>query len=391
MSKKTPTPNIRFTPFSKDWIIDKLGNHVFISTGDCVTTNQSFDYGYPIISGGKEPMGFLNRYNRNENTVTVARAGTAGYVMFQKEKFYLNDKCFSLENDDQLVPLYLYYYLKSNQDKIESLKVASSVPTINTQHLKSFDILIPEKQEQEQIGCFLDKLDSSISLYQDKSNKIASLKRSLFKKMFPNHLGSNPVLRFKTFENDWSKKRIGDEALIVAGGTPSTAKKEYWNPKEIPWLSSGEVHKKRIDFADNMISKLGLDNSSARWIPENSVLIALAGQGKTRGTVAINNIRLTTNQSIAAITFNSNFDTNFVFSNLESRYEELRSISSADGSRGGLNKQLISNVEIPFTTINEQIAVGALFENLDKLTKAYNDKLVLLRNLKSSLLEKMFA
>ena len=159
---------LKFTLFYYSWEQHELGNHTIISTGDCVTTSQTFDSGYPIISGGKEPMGFLDKYNRSENMVTVARAGTAGYVTFQKTKFYLNDKCFSLENDKSLVPLFLYYYLKGHQNLIESMKVASSVPTINTQHLKSFLYCSTNIHEQEKIGLIFDLIDSDITLHQRK-------------------------------------------------------------------------------------------------------------------------------------------------------------------------------------------------------------------------------
>ena len=156
-------------------------------------------------------------------------------------------------------------------------------------------------------------------------------------------------------------------AEIVAGGTPSTTKPEYWEPKEVPWLSSGEVHKKYITFTDNKISQEGLANSSAKIIRENSVLIALAGQGKTRGTVAINRIPLSTNQSIAAMTFLDDIVPEFVFSNLSNRYDEIRKMSSGDGSRGGLNKQLVGDITIPFTSYDEQKKIGEYFTNLDNL------------------------
>lgn len=154
--------------------------------------------------------------------------------------------------------------------------------------------------------------------------------------------------------------------MITTGGTPTTSISNYWNPKEIPWLSSGEVHKKRISETDDRISRQGLENSSARWVKPYSVLIALAGQGKTRGTVAINEIALTTNQSIAAI-YPEEHDAEFLFQNLESRYEELRAISSADGSRGGLNKNLLSSVFIPYTETQEQLKIGFFFKSLDYL------------------------
>lgn len=199
-----------------------------------------------------------------------------------------------------------------------------------------------------------------------------------------------PSLRFKGFDNDWEQRKIADVAEIITGGTPSTRIVEYWNPPEVPWLSSGEVHKKYITSTDTMISRKGYENSSATMVRENSVLIALAGQGKTRGTVAINRIPLSTNQSIAAMTFSDDIDPDYVFSNLENRYEELRSISSGDGSRGGLNKKLVGDVTIPCPTLLEQNAIGTLFRVLNELITLHQRKLEKLQNLKKAMLEKMF-
>ena len=143
--------------------------------------------------------------------------------------------------------------------------------------------------------------------------------------------------------NTWEQRKLGEYSVIITGGTPSTRILEYWSPKEIPWMSSGEINKKRISKTEDRISKLGLEQSSARWVKKNSILIALAGQGKTRGTVAINEVELTTNQSIAAIELDNSLNTEFVFQNLDSRYDELRKESSGDGTRGGLNKKIISD------------------------------------------------
>ncbi|WP_317303288.1 restriction endonuclease subunit S [Acidaminococcus timonensis] len=203
-------------------------------------------------------------------------------------------------------------------------------------------------------------------------------------------LRKKPILRFKGFTDDWEQRKIADVAEIITGGTPSTRIFEYWNPPEVPWLSSGEVHKKYITSTDTMISRKGYENSSATMVKENSVLIALAGQGKTRGTVAINRIPLATNQSIAAMTFSDDIDPDYVFSNLENRYEELRSISSGDGSRGGLNKKLVGDVTIPCPTLLEQNAIGTLFKVLNELITLHQRKYEMLKKIKKSFLKKMF-
>ena len=201
-----------------------------------------------------------------------------------------------------------------------------------------------------------------------------------------------PKRRFKQFLNtpSWEQRKLGQCSVIITGGTPSTRILEYWSPKEIPWMSSGEINKKRISKTDDKISKLGLEQSSARWVKKNSILIALAGQGKTRGTVAINGIDLTTNQSIAAIELDSVFNTEFVFQNLDSRYDELRKESSGDGTRGGLNKKIISDLYIPYTEYKEQDSIGDFFKKLDNLITLHQRKLNKLENLKKAYLEELF-
>ena len=256
--------------------------------------------------------------------------------------------------------------------------------------LSSIQFAIPSVEEQEKIAEYFSSLDYLITLHQRKCDDTKELKKYMLQKMFPKNGEKFPEIRFKGFTEAWEQRKVSETAEIVAGGTPSTSVSEYWEPKEVPWLSSGEVHKKYVTYTDDMISKLGLSNSSAKMIKENSILIALAGQGKTRGTVAINRISLSTNQSIAAMTFNDDIIPEFVFSNLENRYDEIRAMSSGDGSRGGLNKQLVGNIVIPYTIIEEQRKIGAYFENLDNLITLHQRKCDTLKELKKYMLQNMF-
>ena len=198
-----------------------------------------------------------------------------------------------------------------------------------------------------------------------------------------------PILRFKGFTDAWEQRKLSDFAHIIVGGTPSTKKNEYWNGN-IPWMSSGEINKKRIYKTDKSITKLGLENSSAKFVPENSVLIALAGQGKTRGKVAINNIELTINQSLAGLIPTRESYYEFIFYNLEKRYFELRRLSSGAGSRGGLNKKLIQNIKIQIPDLKEQTLISKLSETLDKVLTLYERKLKLLSQVKKYFLDNLF-
>src|SRR5574344_2685547 len=100
---------------------------------------------------------------------------------------------------------------------------------------------------------------------------------------------------------DWDVTSIENTCNCYAGATPSTSNPNYWAGGNIPWMSSGEVNYRRIYATECHITKLGFDNSSTKWVPKHSVVMALAGQGKTRGMVAINEIELCTNQSLCAI------------------------------------------------------------------------------------------
>ena len=275
--------------------------------------------------------------------------------------------------------------------KINSQGITSDNWNLKFPALSEIEIYVsPYEQEQAKIAAYFANLDHLITLHQRKYDKLQVLKKAMLEKMFPKNGSSVPEIRFKGFTDAWEQRKVSEVAEICAGGTPSTGIEKYWHPKEIPWLSSGEVHKKYITYTDNKISVEGLNNSSARMIPANSVLIALAGQGKTRGTVAINRISLTTNQSIAAMIFSKEIVPEFVFCNLENRYEEIRRMSSGDGSRGGLNKQIVGEIEIPYTSKEEQAKIGAYFSKLDYLITLHQRELEKLQNIKKSMLEKMF-
>lgn len=196
--------------------------------------------------------------------------------------------------------------------------------------------------------------------------------------------------QFTSASFTWERKKLGDVAKITPGGTPSKNISNYWYPKEIPWLSSGEINKEIIFSTDDMISKEGFNNSSAKWIKQDSVLIALAGQGKTRGKVAINRIPLTTNQSIAGIEPSNEVYYKFLYHQLTKDYLKLRLVSSGDGSRGGLNKKLLNDYAVNLSSIDEQHKLGILLSRIDNTLQLHEDYLQFLHDFKSFLLQKMF-
>jgi len=331
----------------------------------------------------------------NHGNSKLAKYG-AVFVLRNYEEALVPRVYHSFKSNDDANADFIEYIFSSKVPDKELAKIVSSGARMDGLLNISFDefmkikLVLPKIDEQKKISHFFRQLDNSIILYQKELDALKKIKQGFLQKMFPKEGKTVPEVRFPGFTDDWEQHKLGEHADILTGGTPKTAIKLYWEPKEVPWMSSGEVNKKRIYDTDNKISKVGLENSSARWVNEKSVLIALAGQGKTRGMVAVNEIPLTTNQSIAAIEPDSTLYYEFLFCDLAKRYAELRMISSGDGTRGGLNKQIISELLIKAPSIEEQELIGVFFEQLDNAIILQQGELDLLKQTKNAFLQKLF-
>ncbi|MGX9364200.1 restriction endonuclease subunit S [Mycoplasma sp. 527] len=147
-----------------------MGKISNFSTGKGITISQSLSKGFPIVSGGIDVMGYYSKYNRMENTITIARAGKCGYVSFISEKFYLNDKCFSLDLKENINSYFLFNLLKKNEKRIMELGSNSSIPTITSTSLKAVDIFRTSYDEQKAIAILFVSINSLITLHQRGHN-----------------------------------------------------------------------------------------------------------------------------------------------------------------------------------------------------------------------------
>ncbi|WP_417228312.1 restriction endonuclease subunit S [Amphritea sp.] len=169
----------------------------------------------------------------------------------------------------------------------------------------------------------------------------------------------------------WPVVKVGDVCSLMTGGTPKTKVPEYYEGGDIPWIVSGDIHKGEIFDCEKKITSLAIENSNARYLPKNSVLIALNGQGKTRGTVALLRIEnATCNQSIVSINPNRNDElfSDYLFYYLKSIYQQIRNITG-DKDRAGLNMPLIREIEIPLPPLAEQKRIAAILDKADALRR----------------------
>lgn len=204
-----------------------------------------------------------------------------------------------------------------------------------------------------------------------------------------------PKLRFKADDGsafpDWEEKKINDIATCFAGATPSTKIPEYWEDGTIQWMSSGEVNNGQIFETEKRISKLGFDKCSTKMVKPNTVVIALAGQGKTRGMVAITRTSLCTNQSLCAIETNTDICDDYLYQYLQLQYNNLRLISSGDGTRGGLNLKLIGNYSVSIPSLSEQQKIADFLSTIDTIIEKQRATVSAWEERKKGVMQKLFS
>ena len=156
-------------------------------------------------------------------------------------------------------------------------------------------------------------------------------------------------------EDSWEMIKLGELTSLMTGGTPSTKDQENYKNGSIKWLVSGDIHKGIINDCEGRITEKGLNSSNTKYLPVGSVMIALNGQGKTRGTVAVLNTEAVCNQSLVSINSNDDtiLDNRYLYYFLMSKYQQIRNITG-DKDRRGLNMTLIRNINILLPEINIQ-------------------------------------
>ncbi|WQS62073.1 restriction endonuclease subunit S [Helicobacter pylori] len=172
----------RLKGFNQAWQRVRLGDIAEIKRGVRITKNELDVFGkYPVVSGGVGFLGYTNNFNRYENTITIAQYGTAGYVNFQKNKFWANDICFCVyPNKDVIKNIFLYYFLKVNQNYLYEISNRNATPySISKDKILDFEIPLPPLNEQIAIANILSALDHEITSLKNKKRQFENIKKAL--------------------------------------------------------------------------------------------------------------------------------------------------------------------------------------------------------------------
>jgi type I restriction enzyme S subunit len=223
---------------------------------------------------------------------------------------------------------------------VMSEKTGSRMPRADMDILLGIEVSIPESEnEQARIAVRLEA--QSVEVETARQAALSQLQ-------------DTGILRTRVLAGIFNRldfvetKVLGDYAATTSGSTPSRGIKLYWQPAEIPWVKTGEVNFSTINATEEAISKIALAECSLTLLPPQSVLVAMYGQGKTRGQSAILEIEATTNQACFAVLPNETWEPDFLYFWFMASYQDLRSLSeNRGGNQANLNGALLNALKIP--------------------------------------------
>lgn len=341
--------------------------------------------------------------NENQNTVQKGDlfflmssenyddVGKSAVLLDDLEEAYLNSFCkgFRITKDD-IVPEFLNYQLHSKQLRHNLLTGANGFTRINLKIDKVIDLLtaLPTPEEQTAIAAYLDRKTAEIDeLIADKKRllelyeeeKTAIINQAVTKGINPDApMKDSGIEWLGEIPEHWETVNLKWVSKIYSGGTPSKNNEDFWQNGTIPWLNSGTVNQFFITEPSEYITEEALNSSSAKWIPENSIVIALAGQGKTKGMAAQVMFECTCNQSMGVIVPNDRIDNRFLLYYLTRNYQNIRNLGGGD-KRDGINLEMVGGIPLPVIPLSEQAEIANHIENyfsrLDA-KKAKTEKLI---------------
>lgn len=299
--------------------------------------------------------------------IVVGRKGSAGEIHFSETPFFPIDTTFYIAAKD--TPLNLRY-LAFALDHLNLKRILGDVgvPGLNREMAYREHVAYPEEEyEQRQIARVLVAAQRAIEQQQAIIATTRELKRSLMHKLFTEGLRGEKQKQTEIglVPESWAVKRIGELASLKSGGTPLRSNEAFWKNGTIPWVKTGEVDYCVINDTEEKITQAGLDGSSAKIFPAGTLLMAMYGQGITRGKVGILGVDAATNQACVAFFPQGELRTGFLYQLLTFKYDYIRNLGHGANQKN-LSADILKTVQIAYPKdADEQDEIVACLSALD--------------------------
>ena len=380
---KTLVPQIRFAGFTDPWEQRKLGelSSEFKSGEFICADNVSESGSYPVY-GGNGLRGYTTTFNHEGLYTLIGRQGAlCGNVNIADGKSYFTEHAVAVKANHLNNTTFLYYLFGTLD--LGQYSGQSAQPGLAVSNLVEVEAMVPDKAEQKKISRVFKTVDSLITLHQRKYDKLCVLKKSMLDKMFPKGGSLYPEIRFAGFTDPWEQRKLGELTESYSGGTPAAGESEFYGGS-IPFIRSAEI---AAESTELFLTEKGYESSSARMVKPGDVLYAL--YGATSGEVAVSRQKGAINQAILAILPRDDCDARYITAWLRKQKGYIVT-TYLQGGQGNLSGVIVKNLEVFIPSLPEQQKIGFMLSHLDSLITLHQRKLELLRNIKKSMLDKMF-
>ena len=328
---------------------------------------------YKIVERGQFAYGPVT--SRNGDKVSIALLDDYDNAIISQAY-----TVFEVIDHEQLLPEYLMMWFRRPEfDRYARFHSHGSAREIfDWDELRDVMLPIPSITRQREIVSEYETLTNRIRLNNQKIQHLEATAQAFYRKTFVDNIDK------ENLPEGWRLGTIGEFCKeMKSGGTPSRSHNEYWNKKDYPWLKTGEVHNNVIFDVEEYISQLGLDNSSAKVIPQGSVIMAM--YGATAAQVAYLDCDTTTNQACCNMICNSKEDAAYLFFHLLANQDDIKKLANG-GAQENLSQELIA--QQPVLIISDNKVKSLFVPILDNLIVRYkeNEKI---SELQSLLLAKM--
>ena len=268
-------------------------------------------------------------------TLLISVRAPIGALNFSRERSCIGRGLAGITPMPGIELKYVYYCLKGKNAELNAKGTGSTFKAIAKAALGETSVRMISLVEQQEIIQTIDKLSEVIRQRKQQLADLDTLIKARFVEMFGSIHDSDkfPYIPVKKLTN------------VVSGGTPSRDVSEYWDNGDIPWVKTTELQNSVIESVDEYITEKGKNNSAAKIVPVGTVLVAMYGQGKTRGMTGYLGIEATTNQACACILPSNHINMMYLWKYFELSYDKLRSLAQG-GGQPNLNVNIIKSFHV---------------------------------------------
>lgn len=305
-----------------------------------------------------------------KGSVAIAMYGaTIGRLGIFGNDATTNQACCVMPPSHVLHNKYLFYWLYATRQEIINLSSGGGQPNVNQEKIASLRVSAPDYTGQSTIANFLDhetaKIDTLIEKQQQLIKLLKEKRQAVISHAVTKGLNPNAPMRDSGVDwlgevpEHWKIGKLGYYAIISNGATPARDNLEFWEDGSIGWLNSSKVNDVVIFEADQFITPLAVIKTSVKAVKENDLVMAITGEGQTRGRVAVCKLNATINQHLASISIiDDSLNNNYLFYWLASQYERIRFESSGAGStKGAITCGDIVSYPLPAPPLKEQLEI----------------------------------